>query len=339
MENFFKSLRIGSPYFLYVCSLFITTNLFGLLCTNLLSILVFASLSVLFVAFIPSDKDFCELPQRGINLSFWSVSVFTVLFSVLVEISIVTNIFSVVSDAESGKYDNAIFAFIIISVAYTCALFGSKSLLKTSNILFFLPITILIPCIFSALTNGIGSIDAFIKIDTLKSDILKGISAFVIFIPDIRILYGCFKSSDTQNFKFVKTWMIVTILHITATGILLNLLLGKRLMRLLASPLFSVSGTSGYIKFNEIMLIIFSLCVLFRTGCKIIFIMKETNSFFNRKYVKYFLFPIIALCGIIGVFMVNDKNIGTYTWIWSILNTISFIIIPLISFFLKKSKN
>lgn len=334
MIKAFYTARYGSPIFLYITSHFILINLFGRFCTSIASGLSFLFFSILITLSLNS-KAFTEIYKKNRKNIFISFCfVITVLFSYAFESATITEVFNVISDAESETYEKMWFVLIITTISILLCCFGTSTLNKISNILFILPFIILIPCVFSCISNGI-SYTGFIETDinSIFSEIVSGALVSLIYAADRIIVNNFADGKNGFKCKYIKYGSIISIVFIFTVGTLLRLLFGKVLYSNLTAPIFSASGTAGAVEFDEILLIIFSICLLYRFACKLSFIMNFFKRSFQNK--NLWLIPTVFVAcasGIVGILAIKD------TWsfivtaaITGILNLISFIILPYIT--------
>lgn len=337
MKTFFDTLRYGSPSFLYISSLFILINIFGTLCNGIISVFSFIIFSFLVIYYF-SKKN---LTNKTNNLKpdvSSLLQIVATLFSVLYESAYVTNVFNYISDESSGKSDRIFFSIIIILFSLTVSLYGKETVSKISNIIFILPIIVIIPCLLSLVNNSI-TLSQITKADNPGSEVLKGFITAMIFTADFPFVTN-FTAKRKRHIKLLYKGSYIGIILTTAFGILSALLFGKELFKNLKAPLFSASATVGVLKFEEIMLIIFSICLLYRFACKILYIQNFMKDFFNTKMLHSFITVIIScISAIFGVLFLDFQNILFFSYLYGLINLVSFLIIPSILQLYKKEKS
>lgn len=340
MKTFFSYVRYGSPYFLYTVSLFVTTNLFGILCNSIYSAFVFISFSLLYIfLFSKSDSIYSRLSSSLSQKALSIMYVIAMLFSILLESSIITSTFHVVSDAGSGKSDLAIFALIICGLSLLCAPGGINTLKKTSNIISLLPFLIIIPCILSIVKYGFADMATVLKTSNIASDIGKGAAAFSLFASDYGYIRNAFDKSD-NNLNIRRNTVATAFVFIFTIGIILSLFFGNDLYHSLTSPLFALSGITEFIQFDEILLTLISLCILYRNGCRLYFIISEFLKHYNNVRIIYpTVFALAGFFAVLGIMYINENNIMLYITVSAVLNVTSYLLLPLIIKYASSIKN
>lgn len=342
MKNAFETIRYSSPVFVYITSLFILINFFGRFCTTVVSEIAFLFFSIL-ITLILSSKKFTAIIKNSHNKSIISVCcVITVLFSYALESGTVTAVFNVISDAEYKTLDKIWFSIIITGVSVLLCSFGTTTLNKLSNILFILPFIILIPCGLSCLTNGV-SYKGFIPTDLsdIFSEIASGGLLSLIYVSDIIIVRDFDKEEVSPRGNNSKFGSILSILFIFILGTLLRFLFGEPLFFGLSAPVFSASSTVNTVEFDEIILIIYSICLLYRFSLKLAFIANFFKGYFNSKKTWLSLsFLVSFLCGISGVLVTQKlRSFILMASLSGILNLIAFIILPYAFSIFKTNEN
>ena len=340
MKTFFEILRYGSPGFVYISTLFILINIFGVLCNSLISTISFIIFSFLLIYYLKYKYSIYQNNNSQTNIYISLLQIVAILYSIFFESAYVTNVFNYISDENSGKSDKIFFSIIIILISFAVSMYGKDTLFKLSNLFIIFPVIAIIPCILSLLNNGV-SLKPFITTDTnVGFEILNGFIASMIFTADFS-----FVTNFTKKKKIYKTHFysgaFAAVIFTTFFGILSALLFGKELFKSIKAPLFSASATVGIFKFEEIILTIFSICLLYRFGCKILFIQSVMKKILNTKKLHYFITTSIACAsGILGVCFLNSKNILSFSYAYGIINIICFFIIPgLTQLFKKKNIN
>ena len=338
MEKFFNCIRCGSPFCLYILSLFITTNIYGILCNGIVSALTFVTLSVIYSLYIHTSKLADIFKERKTARIIFIPTIISIVYSFYVESEIYADTFHVVSDAASDRTDMAIFIIIIALSSAIIAMTGVNTLVKCSNILILLPVMIIIPCIFASAQHGFYNITSFTAPHNFFEEICKGIIAFGLFSSDLSFIFFRFGKDESKDRIVAVKVAVFSHIFILGVGIILSMIFGKELYSALISPLFALSGATHFIKFDEILLIIFSICILFRTGCKICFIADLLSNIFKHPIVNYLIATsAIALSGALGV-IISSANTAVELSVNCVLNILSYLLLPLIIIILKDRK-
>ncbi len=341
MKRFFRSFGEGYPFFIYYISLFVITNFFGILCGSIFSVGIFLVLSTLFMYLWHFDG--VLLFKTGKVSEFVSavLSSGALIFSVITEIGVASGIFNTVSDADSGKVDLSFFAVIISAVAFLISIYGILTVKKITYFGAAIPFVVILPSVIILAKHGFTGIYNFISVDNILTEFLKGFIAFAVFISDFGILYSNINSAANCRPKTAKFWSEAALIYVLICSSALNLIFGRRLYSRLSSPLLSSAGAMGGFEFDEILLIVFSFCMLFRLSCKIIFISKVIGIYFNNNFVKWLVvLALISISGVLGVNLVAKNSLFNFLIVQGILNVISFILMPcLFRLFSRKNKN
>lgn len=329
MNNFFRHYKNCSPIFLYYISLFVITNIYGLLCNTLYSILTFSVFSV--VLSILLNRNSCNKNFIHSDI-FCFLGIILQIITLLIENALITETYNAVSDNDSNKIFLAIFAFIIIAFSFFIATFGINTIARTSNILTLLPLLIIPLFIFSLFKFGETDLSRFFYKKDILKEFFNGLISFGIFFGDILLLKRNMKDNDFQTKKYLGKTVLYTAIFMFISGLIFNSVFGSTLYKELTSPLFTLSGAVKTGGIEEIMLIIFSVCVTYRTAFKILMIKKTLEEINNLKRISGFLtFIISIIAGLIGVISINKNNSFYLVFSAGVL----YIILLLLNFMIK----
>ena len=328
MKKIINFIRYDSTLFLYPVSLFLLINHFGISGNSVISAVLFVLLSVLLNPLFRHKSRFVQESSLKSRLTDFS-AVISVLLSLFIETGIIVNVFTSLSDAESGVFDKCIFVLIIIVAAFVISYFNNGALVKISNILFLLPIIAIIPIILSIPANGIN-IRNFLSFeaDEIEHDILNGIFLFLIFSPDTFVSDQIQSHYSNSSKRHNNTAIILSTAYITVMSLLICVILGENIYKDVLNPVFAVSSTVEFFEFDEIILIIYSLCLIYRFSCKLKFV-----NYIFKKYIHKIqltntaVFILSSIFAVAGVLLYEKgSNLSFYLTLYGLITVILFIL-------------
>lgn len=341
MKGIFNSIRYGSPIFVYLSSLFILINFFGKGGLSVISVISFIICSIVILSFINNKRVKTIFGKIFSDSRMSTPMIIAEFLSMGLEIGITVQVFDAVSDANSDTFDNLVFSVVISVISLIIASAGASTVLKISNILFFLPLLAVIPCIISAVENGIDITSALPNSNVnIIYDLSMGLVLSLIFLSDY-VIISSFQEKPSKTIQSGEiNGTLFGIFYISALFMLLITLLGDNLYRVLIAPIFTAAGTVKLLESGEIILIIYSLCLLYRLSCKFCFISSWVNKRMSGKACKLILslFPAIVSC-IGGVlFCERITNYTLTSAIYAFIYLTAFILIPIFTLLFQKSK-
>lgn len=278
------------------------------------------------------------------NNSVKILNVIALLFGTSLEFYCILNIFRYSSDNNATMAGSLVFAIVILLVTFLAAsLRGIYTLLKASNIIFFLPLIplLVLPVFF---LNGTAYFSAVFKSPTytqILPSILNGIKSSVLLFSDICIINIMQKKEKCYNIGSSTLFYFIALILIIITNVMYRLIFGVNTASSLISPIFSVLSVIARLGLDEIVSFIFSVCLLFRQSCRNTCIL----SLFGTKKIKspsyaaaVFLSTIFALFGVLLIYK-KIVNINLFLNITVSLYSLAYLLVPIFDrFFLQKKE-
>ncbi len=337
MKKFFYAYGDGFPFFIYYISLFVTTGYFTVLCGNIYSCSIFLLLSVLYLTTKHGNRRAENKQNETSKAVFNILASSSMVISVFAEIGIAVKIFNLASDADSGKAELSVFAAIICVTALLAAVYGITALGRVACFGGIIPFLILVPIASCFIKYGMGNIMDIMVIGDLGGDILKGTAAFLLLVSDIGIVHSSFASERSCDPTNASLWTRAATVYIILCSLMLTLLFGKNITSELSSALMSCADAAGSSGTDEILLIIFSFCLVLRLSMKMIFISKRLREYFLKGSKCMTVTFIITSCAALsGAFFTDKNDISVLITVQAILNAVSFIAVPYLSIYARK---
>ncbi len=333
MKKLTENLRYGTITLLYLISTVFIFNITRLT-ENYIS---FASFIVFSIAL-----NFLTKPG---SYSVKSLNVIALLFGISLEFYCILNIFRYSSDNNTTMAGSFVFAIIILLVSFSAVLLrGIYTLLKTSNIIFFLPLIplLVLPLFFLRGTPYFSAVFKSPEYSQMLPSILYGVKGAILLFSDICIINimqkkeKCYHASSSTLLYFLALALIVT------TNIIYRLIFGVTTASNLISPIFSALSVIARLGLDETVSFIFSVCLIFRQSCKITGIL----SLLEIKKIKSFSYSAAVCSGTIfalfGVLLIYKRimDISLFFNIVVLLYFLSYVLVPVIGrLFLQKKEN
>ncbi len=341
MNNFFENIRYGSGIFMYIVSSFILSNIVLARCLD-----IYSFLSFLLVAFIISVTAFSKNQQININSTIKRklkgiITVAALLLSLIYELSIVLNVFRASSDNASTVSGMYVFAFIIMLSSYLCTLHGFDTILKISNIVFIIPVIALSVTIFGLFTSGATMHIIDFSSGSIINSLFSGATAAILVLSDVYIISYMLKAEKCYSLNISRGVYFLSLLIIIAFSALYRMMFGIDMSTKLYAPVISAAGLIDGISLEEIYLFAYSVCLLFRSLCRVN-IMKHFVEKLgaNKKTATKILLLLLVISALAGGFCAQNMDSSYLVEKGVIISfTIAFVILPILLNILHREKS
>ena len=332
MKNKLDIVRYGSPCFTYLVSFAIFTDILVYICTDIVSLLSFITVSalVIFLLLYLADSRMLYDNERKL-IKF--LPIISLLSSVIYEVIKIQAVFRHSSDFSSTNQGLYVLALIIVLIAAICAFFGSYTVLKVSNIIFFIPCIVFILVIVSASVGGLNfELYGDYSIDFISS-VFRGSICALIFCLDVYIIIFMQKREKCYSRKEVQTALVVSLILVTASASVFRWMFGAVLLQRIEVPFISAVGVIPWFSFDEIMMFAVSVSILYRLICKMCFctiLLKDifcTEENVARLFTLLIFVSVAAVGTAMYIFEIDNYIIVFLTLI---TNLLSFLLFPLL---------
>lgn len=339
MKKIFALIRNGSASFMYLLSGFLTVNVVGKMCDNIISLVAFEALAVTIILLCN-----CIIALENVFSALVSIfQVAAVLICVTAETASIIEVFGVSSDNASNLFGNMVFAVIIAAVAFFIGCRGFESIAKISNIIFFIPLLAVLLCVVAAICAGVRDVGSFFDCGLPTNGVINGFRAAAFLFSDIYIIEYMMKKEKicAKSDNACAKSCVCALFAITSATLILRFLFGSTLILELKAPIFGAVGTIPGFDFEEIMLSVYSVCILYRFSCRTEFVIsKLCQTVKKTEIAKFCSFLLTALFAVAGATPFFKYEGGNFFAIFAdFFKFFAFVSVPLCGIIIKKLRN
>ncbi len=339
MKKIFALIRNGSASFMYLLSGFLTVNIVGKMCDNIISLFAFELLSVMIILLC----NYIITSENGFSAFVSILQIVSVFLCITAETVSIIEVFDVSSDNASNLFGRMFFAVIIAAIALFIGCKGFESIAKISNITFFIPLLAVLLCVVAAICAGLRNDGYFFDCGLPTNSLISGFRAAAFLFSDIYIIEYMMKKekicakSDTVCAKSC----VCALFVVTATTLILRFLFGSTLIFYLKAPAFGAAGIIPGFDFEEIMLSIYSVCILYRFSCRTAFVISKLCKTVKKTEIanvcSFLLTALFAVAGATPFFKYESGNF--FAIFADFFKFFAFVSVPLCLIIIKKVRN
>lgn len=339
MKKIFTLIRNGSASFMYLLSGFFTVNIVEKMCDNIISLVAFEVLSVMIILLC----DYIISSENGFSALVSILQTVSVFLCITAETASIIEVFNVSSDNVSNLFGSMFFAVIIAAIALFIGCKGFESISKISNIIFFIPMLAVLLCVVAAICTGVHNDGSFFDCGLLTNSLINGFRAAAFQFSDIYIIEYMMKKEKicAKSDMFCAKSCVFALFAITSTTLILRFLFGSTLILELKSPIFGAVGIIPGFDFEEIMLSVYSVCILYRFSCRTAFIISKLCKTVKKTEIanicSFLLTALFAIAGAIPLFKYKGGNL--FAIFTDFFKFFVFIPLPLCLIIIKKVRN